>query len=81
MLELDRKWGTLFAEGPETGMGYTIVTVVLVDGRSFERVVVDSGVVVEVDGSPSVPFTNEDIRDIILTQDKSRYRERRGRPE
>ena len=55
---------------PETGMGYQIVNIILSDGRRYDRVIVIEGMVSEVKGMDRIPFTTEDIVDVILTHQK-----------
>ena len=70
-LKLNQKWSDYLYHKPETGMGYQIATVMLKDGRRFERVVVDGNVEIsEIFGHTNIPFTDEDIADIIVTHDK-----------
>jgi hypothetical protein len=61
MLPLSEKWAAYFNSIPETGMGYVIVSVVLKDGRRYDCVCVDSGVITKVGESSSIPFTESDI--------------------
>jgi hypothetical protein len=74
MLCLSSKWADFFRTHPETGMDYTIVTVVLKDGRRFERVVVTGGIIGSVDGDPTVRFTEDEIAEFIVTHDKKNLR-------
>ena len=67
MVKLPDKWGPVLMAQPESGMGYQIATVILNDGRSFERVVVDSGCIISVNGSTQVPFDVGDICQILVT--------------
>lgn len=60
---------------PETGMGYTVVTIRLRDGREFKQVVIDSGYLARVRGLTDVPFTETDIAEIIPTHDKWNWKE------
>ena len=55
---------------PETGMGYQIVSVVLRDGTRYDQVVVDSGYITQIKGFKRIPFSEEDIQEIIVTHDK-----------
>lgn len=55
-------------------MGYWIVDVLTVGGERFTHVVVDSGYVVQVPGYVGIPFRTEDIIELTVTNDKSRYR-------
>jgi hypothetical protein len=55
-------------------MGYWIATVTTNAGEIFEHVVIDSGWVVEVPGYAGIPFTDEQITAIQVTNDKSKYK-------
>ena len=70
MFILTGKWVNELADKPETGMGYQVVTIVLKDGREFNQVAVVEGQVAEIRGRKDIPFTEEDIADIILTHAK-----------
>jgi hypothetical protein len=70
MIELSQKWLADLVEKPETGMGYQIVSVVLMDGRRFDQVVVVEGRITQIRRFADIPFTKEDIVQIILTHDK-----------
>jgi hypothetical protein len=63
-------WVDYLLGQPETGMGYWIVSVRLQDGRSFDRVVVNDGLVTQVYGHREVPFEPEDIVEMRVTHDK-----------
>ncbi len=67
---LSAKWSEKANALPETGMGYTVVSVVLHDGRTFRQVVIDSGFVARVRGLPDVPFTERDIADFEANHEK-----------
>jgi len=57
---------------PETGMGYQICTVELVDGRKFPGVTIQNcEFITRVAGERSIPFTGRDIKKVIVTHDKS----------
>lgn len=64
------KWVDTVRGLSETGMGYTVVRVTLMDGRKFEQVVIDSGYLSRVRGLPDVPFSEEDIAKIESTHEK-----------
>ena len=70
MKMLPDKWVKVILREPETGMGYTIVTVLLGDGRRYERVVIDSGYITKVYGYNNIPFDPADIANIIVTHNK-----------
>ena len=67
MVKLPDKWGPVLIAQPESGMGYQIATITLIDGRSFEHVVIDSGYIVSVNGATQVPFNVDDICQISVT--------------
>jgi hypothetical protein len=64
MLALDKKWAKVLMSQPETGMGYRIVSVLLKDGRRFERVMIVGGMITSINGNPDVPFAESEIEDI-----------------
>lgn len=51
-------------------MGYQIVSVTLKDGQKFDQVAVVEGRITEIRGHQDIPFTEEQIAQIILTHDK-----------
>jgi len=56
----------------ETGMGFQICTVNLNDGRSFERVLImDAKEIALVNGEADLPFEANQIKEIIVTHDKT----------
>jgi hypothetical protein len=67
MLELSKKWAPILLAQPETGMGYQIVSVLLNDGRRFDRVIVVGGTITEVKGKSDIPFNEEEITEIKVT--------------
>jgi hypothetical protein len=64
------KWAPVVQDLAETGMGYTVVTVLLTDGRRFQQAVVEGGYLNRVRGLPDVPFSESDIADIKATHEK-----------
>jgi hypothetical protein len=70
MITLSKKWATELASKPETGMGYQVVSIVLKDGRKFDQVAVVEGRITEMRGRKDIPFTEEQIAQMILTHDK-----------
>jgi hypothetical protein len=44
------KWAEVVKRLPETGMGYTVVSVTLRDARHFDQAVVDSGYLARIRG-------------------------------
>jgi hypothetical protein len=70
MITLSDKWIQILVSQPETGMGYHVVSVILHDGKKYDRVVVNGGYITQVAGCEDIPFREEDIREIIVTHDK-----------
>lgn len=60
----------------ETGMGYTVASVTLKDGRKFDQVVIDSGWLARVRGLANVPFRETDIASIKATHEKWDWNEK-----
>jgi hypothetical protein len=70
MIELSKKWLAELVDKPETGMGYQVVSIVLKDGKRYDQVVVVEGRVTQIRELGDIPFTEEQIAQIILTHDK-----------
>ena len=64
------KWVERVRRLGETGMGYTVVTVTLADGRVFPQAIIDSGTLSRVRGLANVPFSQDEIASIKQTDDK-----------
>jgi endonuclease YncB( thermonuclease family) len=69
MLQLSNKWGPRLTQQPETGMGYQIATVVLSDGRRFNDVLIQEGLITRIKGLAVIPFSESEIIDIVVTGD------------
>jgi hypothetical protein len=72
---LSKEWQARLTELPESGMGYTVVTVTLSSGRVFEQVLVDSGCVTRVRGLADVPFSGDEIAHIRPSHAKWDWKE------
>lgn len=70
MLALSDKWGPKLVSMPETGMGYQVATIVLKDGRRFDRAVIVGGIISQIKDVEGVPFSEDQIDQIIVTHDK-----------
>ena len=66
----EKRFADFFRGKAETGMGYTVVTAHLKDGRVFPQVVVAGGYVSNARGFSSIPFTEADIERFAVTHDK-----------
>jgi hypothetical protein len=69
------KWIERVQNLRETGMGYTVVTITLNDGRQFDQAMIVSGLLSRIRGLPDVPFSEDDIAEIVATHDKWDWRE------
>jgi hypothetical protein len=56
-------------------MGYTVVRVLLRDGRRFEQAVIDSGWLAGIRGLPDIPFSEDEVVEIIATHQKWDWKE------
>jgi hypothetical protein len=70
MIRLPEKWIQELATEPETGMGYQVVSVVLIDGRRFNQAVIVEGQITEIRGLAQIPFEESQIADVVVTHDK-----------
>jgi hypothetical protein len=69
------KWKETIRALPETGMGYSVVTVALKDGRVFKQAVIDSGHLARIRGIADVPFKEDDITEIVATHERWDWKE------
>jgi len=69
-LPLSGKCASKLAAEPETRMGYQIASIVLKDGKRFDQVVIVEGNVTQVRGLEGIPFSEDQIQQVILTHDK-----------
>ena len=51
-------------------MGYQIATILLKDGRKFGRVMIVERRITSIANSEDIPFSEEQIAQIIVTHDK-----------
>jgi hypothetical protein len=70
LFEFSEKWRETINRLPETGMGYTVVTITLKDGRVFPQSIIDSGYLTKVRGHNTIPFREGDILQIVPTHDR-----------
>lgn len=71
MLKLSKKWAKKLISSPESGMGYWIVTIILKNGIQFDKVTIVGGIITQIKKEKNIPFNEEDIAEIIVTNDKS----------
>jgi hypothetical protein len=67
LLPLSDKWVSVLNSQPETGMGYQIASVFLVDGRRFDGVAIVGGFVTKIGDDSAIPFKEEQIAKIVVT--------------
>jgi hypothetical protein len=73
VLMLPMRWVAFLSDQPESGMSYQMLTIVLRDGRLFERVPYVAGSIdlAGAEGFWKVPFEGSDIVNIVVTHDRS----------
>jgi len=70
-MELPQKFIDELILKSETGMGYQIATVVLNNGRQYQQVVIlECHVITSIKGLDNIPFSSDEIAQIILTHAK-----------
>ena len=70
-IKLSSHWTNFLTNSPETGMGYQVCTVTLKNGEVYPGVVVrNCETVASVGGENGIPFSNNDIQKIDVTNDK-----------
>ena len=74
MIALSPKWAAQLTGQPETGMGYQVVSVILKNGQRFDQAIIDSGYITRVRRFKEIPFTEDEIQEIIVTHDKWDFR-------
>jgi hypothetical protein len=70
MLALSEKWAPILRSQPETGMGYQIASVFLMDGRRFDYVTIVGGYITKVGASSAIPFNEAEIGRIVVDHGK-----------
>lgn len=66
MLALSNKWAPILVSQPETGMGYQIASVFLMDGRRFDHVTIVGGYITKIGNSTDIPFSEAEIEKIVI---------------
>jgi hypothetical protein len=70
MLQLSDKWGLKLVSQPETGMGYQVASIILKDGSRFDQALIEAGYITRIRGLKTIPFSEDQIADIVVTHDK-----------
>ena len=76
MLQLSEKWAPVLISQPETGPGYQVASVTTRDGARYDQVVIEGGVVTRIRGLSAIPFSEDQIAQIVVTHDKWDFSER-----
>ena len=58
----------------ETGIGYQVVSVELIDGRQFEQVLASEGCIIEVRGHTEIPFGPNDVASVRVNHKRWNFR-------
>ena len=64
------KWLSKLSESPEAGMGYQIVNIILKNKQEYKNVFVIEGRITEINNNKKIPFTEEEIDEVIITNRK-----------
>jgi len=59
----------------ETGIGYQVISVELIDGRSFDQVATSEGCIIEVRGYKEIPFAADDIASVSVNHKRWNFRD------
>lgn len=70
MLQLSEKWGPRLVSQPETGMGYQVASILLKNGSRYDQAVIEEGVITRIKGMETIPFSEDQIADIVITHAK-----------
>jgi hypothetical protein len=62
----------------ETGIGYQVVSVELLDGRKFDQVVTSEGCIIEVRGYKEIPFAPEEVASVTVNHKHWNFRSSSG---
>jgi hypothetical protein len=67
----------LLKEEKEAGLGYQFVSIKLKDGRYFEPAVASEGCIIQVKGYRNLPFTEEEVEFVTVTEKHWNFRRQR----
>ncbi|MFN0010945.1 MAG: hypothetical protein ACKVS8_04790 [Phycisphaerales bacterium] len=69
MVAIPERFAPALVGAREVCMGSQIATVVLRDGRRFERAVVTGGFITHIHDLPLIPFVAEEVEAVLVTND------------
>jgi hypothetical protein len=61
----------------ESGPGYRFVSIGLRDGRCFQPAVASEGCIIQVKGYRNLPFTEEEVEFVTITEKRWNFRRRK----
>jgi hypothetical protein len=70
MLALSNKWAAILSSQTESGMGYQIASIFLMDRRRFDQVTIVGGHIAKIGESTCVPFEEREIERIVVSHGK-----------
>ena len=70
MLQLSNRWGPILVAQPETGAGYQVASIILMNGSRYDQAVIEGGYVTRIRGFTEIPFSEDQISNIVVTHDK-----------
>ena len=59
----------------ETGIGYQVISVDLLDGSHFDQVVVSEGCIIEVRGYDEIPFAPAEVVSVSVNHNRWNFRD------
>jgi hypothetical protein len=65
-----KKWLSKLSASPEAGMGYQIVNIILKNKQEYKNIFVIEGRITEINKNNIIPFTEEEIAEVIITNRK-----------
>jgi hypothetical protein len=55
-------------------MGFQVVSIVLNNGMRYDQAIVESGIITRIQGRTEIPFSEDEIADILVTHDRRALR-------
>jgi hypothetical protein len=74
LVPIPKEFAESLKKANETGIGYQVVSVELVDGRRFEQVLASEGCIIEVRGHREIPFGSNDVASVRVNHNRWNFR-------
>jgi hypothetical protein len=55
------------------GMGYQLASIILKDGTHYDQAVIEAGYATRIRSFETIPFSEDQIADIVVTHDKRNF--------